>query len=200
MTFANSTNPTWDDWDVSNWSTIELNVGIICACMPALRLLLVRLFPRIMGSSTLQSYGRYGKNSHGNNLGSGPGGGGGGGGGSRIHGGGGGSSGKFGNNTSLSSRSWNQPELVGGDGGGEGDGGGRGGLSTVIGGGTGTKKSHQQLSRSSSKGPGASSGVIVYSKSYAVEYGDDESSLVQMRDLDYRPPTSSRSNHSEVSL
>jgi hypothetical protein len=33
------------------WSTIEINVGIICACMPAIRLLLLRTFPKIIGSS-----------------------------------------------------------------------------------------------------------------------------------------------------
>lgn len=49
--FANSENATWDEWDVTNWSTIEINVGIICACMPAMRVMLVRFFPKILGSS-----------------------------------------------------------------------------------------------------------------------------------------------------
>lgn len=49
--FAKSHNPTWEQYDVANWSTIEINVGIICACMPALRLVLVRFFPRILGST-----------------------------------------------------------------------------------------------------------------------------------------------------
>jgi hypothetical protein len=49
--FAKSTNPTWDQWDVANWSTIEVNVGLICLCMPSIRVILVRLFPRILGSS-----------------------------------------------------------------------------------------------------------------------------------------------------
>jgi hypothetical protein len=49
--FANSQNPTWDNFDVSNWSTIEINVGIICTCLPTLRLLLVHMFPSF-GSST----------------------------------------------------------------------------------------------------------------------------------------------------
>ena len=49
--FAKSTNPTWDQWDVVNWSTIEINVGIMCACMPSMRIILVRLFPKVFGSS-----------------------------------------------------------------------------------------------------------------------------------------------------
>ncbi|KAK8086119.1 CFEM domain-containing protein [Apiospora phragmitis] len=52
VSFAESHNPTWDQFDVANWSTIEINTGIICACMPSLRLLLVKLFPRVLGGST----------------------------------------------------------------------------------------------------------------------------------------------------
>lgn len=40
---------------VSQWSTIEVNVGIICACMPTLRLILLRMFP-VLSSST-RNYG-----------------------------------------------------------------------------------------------------------------------------------------------
>ncbi|KAF3768073.1 hypothetical protein M406DRAFT_355824 [Cryphonectria parasitica EP155] len=55
ITFANSSNPTWDNLRVSQWSTIEVNVGIMCACMPALRLILVKIFPRL--TSTRRGYG-----------------------------------------------------------------------------------------------------------------------------------------------
>jgi len=51
VTFANSINPTWDNWSTGVWSTIEINIGIICACMPSLRLLLVRLFPKVLGTN-----------------------------------------------------------------------------------------------------------------------------------------------------
>lgn len=34
-TLAN--DPTWDNVAVSNWTIIELNSGIICACLPAVR-------------------------------------------------------------------------------------------------------------------------------------------------------------------
>lgn len=49
-------NPTWEFFDVSMWSVIEINVGLICACMPSFRLLLVHLFPKQLGS-TQQYYG-----------------------------------------------------------------------------------------------------------------------------------------------
>ncbi|PFH60356.1 hypothetical protein XA68_11098 [Ophiocordyceps unilateralis] len=48
---SHSTNPTWDFFDVGIWSTVEINVGIICVCMPSLRLLLVRLIPSLSTSS-----------------------------------------------------------------------------------------------------------------------------------------------------
>lgn len=56
-TWADSSNPTWNNLSVSQWSTIEINVGIICASMPTLRLLLLRVFPRLSGNS--QAYGGY---------------------------------------------------------------------------------------------------------------------------------------------
>lgn len=56
---ADSLNPTREFFDVALWSDIEINVGIICACMPSLRLLLVRLFPKYL-SSTRQYNGKYG--------------------------------------------------------------------------------------------------------------------------------------------
>jgi hypothetical protein len=55
--FANSSNPTWDQFELANWSTIEVNVAMICSCLPSLRLLLVRLFPRL-GSGT-KNQGSY---------------------------------------------------------------------------------------------------------------------------------------------
>lgn len=46
------------------WSVYEINVGIICACMPALRLILIRAFPTVI--STIQaSTQRSSKNHHG---------------------------------------------------------------------------------------------------------------------------------------
>ncbi|KAK7740514.1 hypothetical protein SLS53_005357 [Cytospora paraplurivora] len=57
ITFANSANATWDNLKVSLWSTIEINVGIICACMPTLRLLLLKAFPRL--SATYRNMSGY---------------------------------------------------------------------------------------------------------------------------------------------
>ena len=48
---AQENNPTWDFYDVSVWSTVEICVGIMCACLPTVRLVLVRLFPILGGSS-----------------------------------------------------------------------------------------------------------------------------------------------------
>lgn len=59
--FAASSNPTWDQADVVYWSTIEINVGILCASLPALRVILVKIFPAIMGprKPTVCSHYRY---------------------------------------------------------------------------------------------------------------------------------------------
>ncbi|KAK2598161.1 hypothetical protein QQS21_005712 [Conoideocrella luteorostrata] len=62
--FGNSTNPTWYLWPVAYWSTIEVNVGMICTCLPAMRLILLRLFPQYFSTGTTHqnsSYGGYGR-------------------------------------------------------------------------------------------------------------------------------------------
>jgi hypothetical protein len=68
---AQANNPTWDFYDVSVWSTVEICVGIMCACLPIIRLVLVRLFP-ILGGSSARSrgnqyyeYGTSGNTGHG---------------------------------------------------------------------------------------------------------------------------------------
>lgn len=48
--FDASINITWDFYDVALWSTIEINVGIICTSLPTMRLILVRISPRAFGS------------------------------------------------------------------------------------------------------------------------------------------------------
>ncbi|PHH58695.1 hypothetical protein CDD82_2780 [Ophiocordyceps australis] len=53
--FANSTNPTWEQYGIVFWSAIEVMVGMICTSLPAMRLLLVRIWPRAFGSSASQS-------------------------------------------------------------------------------------------------------------------------------------------------
>lgn len=46
------TNPTMNRVDMTIWSIAELGVGIACACMPTLRLILVRIFPRLSSSTS----------------------------------------------------------------------------------------------------------------------------------------------------
>lgn len=38
-----------DSLQIACWSTIEINVGIVCACMPDLRLLIVYILPERLG-------------------------------------------------------------------------------------------------------------------------------------------------------
>lgn len=46
-----SSNLTWDLFDVGLWSAIEISVSMICVCLPSLRVLLIRLFPRLRENS-----------------------------------------------------------------------------------------------------------------------------------------------------
>ncbi|KAG5950734.1 hypothetical protein E4U53_004485 [Claviceps sorghi] len=57
--FSNSINPTWDNWNTVWWSTIELSVGLTCACLPTLRLMLVRVAPRIFSTDASRNQSRY---------------------------------------------------------------------------------------------------------------------------------------------
>ncbi|RFU32958.1 hypothetical protein B7463_g3387, partial [Scytalidium lignicola] len=43
--FGRSYDLTWDNVDVLIWSSIELHTALICACLPSLRSLLVKVFP-----------------------------------------------------------------------------------------------------------------------------------------------------------
>ncbi|KAL0935433.1 CFEM domain-containing protein [Colletotrichum truncatum] len=51
VAFAKSQNPTWDQFEVATWSTVEINTGIICACMPSIRIILVAFFPKLLGTT-----------------------------------------------------------------------------------------------------------------------------------------------------
>ncbi|KAK2596695.1 hypothetical protein QQS21_006210 [Conoideocrella luteorostrata] len=65
--FYSSLNPTWDLWHTAWWSTIEINIGLICACLPTIRLLLVRMWPRVFGS-TINSTMARSRASRGNSM------------------------------------------------------------------------------------------------------------------------------------
>lgn len=64
---ASTHNPTRESTVIIYWSSIEQNVAIICSCMPALRILLVRLCPKVFGSKNEKSkiYNRYGNSGSG---------------------------------------------------------------------------------------------------------------------------------------
>ncbi|KAG9249508.1 uncharacterized protein F5Z01DRAFT_697825 [Emericellopsis atlantica] len=53
VTFAKTSNMTWDYYPACLWSTIEVTVGLMCACFPAVRQLLVKGFPRLGESCQL---------------------------------------------------------------------------------------------------------------------------------------------------
>ncbi|UQC85215.1 CFEM domain-containing protein [Colletotrichum lupini] len=50
--FASSLNPTWDQFDIAFWACLEVPTGIICCCLPAIRLILIKAFPKLFGMLT----------------------------------------------------------------------------------------------------------------------------------------------------
>jgi hypothetical protein len=48
---SRSDDVTWDNVGAATWSSVELNVGIMCACLPPLRPLMNRLFPHALLST-----------------------------------------------------------------------------------------------------------------------------------------------------
>ncbi|KHN93894.1 Extracellular membrane protein, CFEM domain protein [Metarhizium album ARSEF 1941] len=65
--FYNSENRTWDLWQTAWWSTIEINIGLICACLPAVRLMLVRMWPQVFGGTISSTMARS-RASRGNSM------------------------------------------------------------------------------------------------------------------------------------
>ncbi|KAI1148329.1 hypothetical protein F4825DRAFT_434402 [Nemania diffusa] len=55
VVFANSTNPSYDYVEPGLYSIIEASVGIICACLPAVRALLITVMPGIFPGSVNRS-------------------------------------------------------------------------------------------------------------------------------------------------
>ncbi|KAI1311483.1 hypothetical protein F5Y03DRAFT_308211 [Xylaria venustula] len=53
-----STDPTWDHVGSSIWSSIECNVGIMCACLVHLKPLLIHVTPNFFGSSKSSKRGK----------------------------------------------------------------------------------------------------------------------------------------------
>ena len=52
VSFARSVNVTWDSWSISLWSAMEMHTGIVCICLPSMRIILVRLFPRLRDANS----------------------------------------------------------------------------------------------------------------------------------------------------
>lgn len=48
-------DPLWDSATTTYWSIIELNVGILCACLPTLRPLASKYVPTLLGTRTKPS-------------------------------------------------------------------------------------------------------------------------------------------------
>lgn len=51
-----STDPTWDNVGAATWSSLEVNVGIICSSLPILRPLVTKFFSRILASDIRSSH------------------------------------------------------------------------------------------------------------------------------------------------
>ncbi|OLN85861.1 hypothetical protein CCHL11_05392 [Colletotrichum chlorophyti] len=56
--FGKSLNPTWDQFDIAFWTTLEVPSGIICCCLPAIRLILIKSFPKLFGLLTRRYHTR----------------------------------------------------------------------------------------------------------------------------------------------
>jgi hypothetical protein len=55
---SRSTDITWDNVGAATWSSAELNVGIVCACLPSLRPIIGLLWPRFIRSTQSRSRSR----------------------------------------------------------------------------------------------------------------------------------------------
>ncbi|KUI73557.1 hypothetical protein VM1G_09165 [Cytospora mali] len=56
--FARSTNLAWDYADTLNWSGVEVAVSIVVASLPAIRVLLISIWPKVFSMSVKNSSGR----------------------------------------------------------------------------------------------------------------------------------------------
>ncbi|KJY00820.1 cfem domain containing protein [Zymoseptoria brevis] len=53
LEFGEDDNMTYHYASIGLWSTVEMHASVICACMPAIRNLIRRFSPRLMGASTI---------------------------------------------------------------------------------------------------------------------------------------------------
>jgi hypothetical protein len=66
--FGNTTNPTYDYQFLAIWSLVEIDMGVICACMPGMAGLLKRIWPRILGSTARSGHSYPQDSSKGSNT------------------------------------------------------------------------------------------------------------------------------------
>jgi len=52
---SNSSDTTHDNVAAAYWSSVELNTGIICACMPTIRPIIAKIFPTWLGTAPRRS-------------------------------------------------------------------------------------------------------------------------------------------------
>ncbi|KAH9222425.1 hypothetical protein DL95DRAFT_454437 [Leptodontidium sp. 2 PMI_412] len=50
LIFGTSIDPTWDYVAVTIWTVLELAVAIVCSCLPALRQLIIHIYPKLVSS------------------------------------------------------------------------------------------------------------------------------------------------------
>lgn len=51
FSYLKSINATYDAYEFGIWSDVEFSIGAICVCLPSIRLLLARVWPRFFGGS-----------------------------------------------------------------------------------------------------------------------------------------------------
>lgn len=56
---------TWDNGPAAYWSSVEVNVGIICACLPTLKAFMSRFFPKLLGVNSSSNNGGVGSTTRG---------------------------------------------------------------------------------------------------------------------------------------
>ncbi|KAH7346339.1 hypothetical protein BKA65DRAFT_502221 [Rhexocercosporidium sp. MPI-PUGE-AT-0058] len=51
INFTRTSNQTWDFFDPCLWSVMEIDIGLICVCMPFYRALIIRIHTPFQSSS-----------------------------------------------------------------------------------------------------------------------------------------------------
>ncbi|PVH95286.1 hypothetical protein DM02DRAFT_571441 [Periconia macrospinosa] len=68
VAISNSSDPTYDNPPAATWSSVEINVGITCSCLPCLRPLITRWFHGVLSSTPYRYNGRSGGRSFSRNA------------------------------------------------------------------------------------------------------------------------------------